>query len=407
MSNLYSNLPSQGNQASSTLRAFDLYSSAPLEFDSTIYAACKGFFTNRGFHETSAESITVIILKQSKQDNLNPLKILDTLKGLDNLELSNLVTELLNYNRFKSSNLGVVQNLRTNTEIAKSLEYYNGIYNPRTPKFGQGWIIETKDTDVYEGDKIQFRVSTVNVPNGAAFYYSIEGPNVAEGDFVLDSSTGGPFFINSGTSEFYVYPKEDYLTEGLEFAWIRLHPNLTSLTTILTATNFFITDSSKTRLNVPVQWNLSSSGLVTGYNGGWELSNNGQTLVYNIQDSLNCGGINNQTQRGIATATIFLSTTINYYVSFKLSGIGEAEEENYERMDVYLNGKVITTGRSRGGGKLCDTNIPVKITTWEPGPFILYSGTTNVIFVDFSTGDGLFHSNAFYRLDLIFEEFEL
>ena len=68
----------------------------------------KGVLETRGFSEESAEAISISILNQAKKDNLNAMAILETVKGLKQAELSTLVAEVLNYNRFKSSSLGVV-----------------------------------------------------------------------------------------------------------------------------------------------------------------------------------------------------------------------------------------------------------------------------------------------------------
>ena len=81
----------------------------------------KGYFTNRGFGEVSAESIAIIIIRQSKSDGYNPMQILDTLKGLDSVQLSGLVSEILNYNRFKTSNLGYAAEFNINPEILRNI----------------------------------------------------------------------------------------------------------------------------------------------------------------------------------------------------------------------------------------------------------------------------------------------
>lgn len=121
MTNL-TNLPSPSkSDKSTTLKAFDSYYSAPVEIDSTVLAAMKGFFTTRGFHEVAAESIAITIITQAKIDNYNAMEILDTLKGLSNVELSGLVSEVLNYNRLKTSSLGYAQPFSTNPEVARNI----------------------------------------------------------------------------------------------------------------------------------------------------------------------------------------------------------------------------------------------------------------------------------------------
>lgn len=116
-----SNLPVEKPQYESTIQAFDAYYSRPLELDANVYAAMKGYFTNRGFEDVAAESITIIIMKQAKADNYKPMQILDTLKGLNDSELSALVAEILNYNRLKTSSLGVAQPFTPNFEVSRNI----------------------------------------------------------------------------------------------------------------------------------------------------------------------------------------------------------------------------------------------------------------------------------------------
>ena len=118
----YSNLPPAAKPSTSdTVQAFDNYYSEPLELSSTVLTAMKGYFMNRGFEEVSAESITITIMRQAHNDGYNPMQILDTLKGLSNVELSGLVSEILNYNRFKTSSLGYARSFVPNTEIQRSI----------------------------------------------------------------------------------------------------------------------------------------------------------------------------------------------------------------------------------------------------------------------------------------------
>ena len=116
----FSNIP-VSNNVDSTVKSFDNFYTAPTELDGTVLAAMKGYFTNRGFGDVASESIAITIAKQAKQDGYNPMQILDSLKGLTDVELSGLVSEILNYNRFKSSSLGSAQPFRTNPEVARHI----------------------------------------------------------------------------------------------------------------------------------------------------------------------------------------------------------------------------------------------------------------------------------------------
>jgi len=120
MNQNYSNIPVTSSQ-DQTVQAFDSYFTMPIEINSSVLAAMKGYFTNRDFGEVAAESIAVTIIRQAKQDGYNPMQILDTLKGLDNIQLSGLVSEILNYNRFKSSSLGYADKSQPHPEIQRNI----------------------------------------------------------------------------------------------------------------------------------------------------------------------------------------------------------------------------------------------------------------------------------------------
>lgn len=119
--NLYSNIPATLNTKDATVQAFDNFYSAPLELHASTLDAMVGFFTSRGFASSAAESIAVIIMKQAKQDGYNPMQILDTLKGLDTVELSALVSEILNYNRVKTSFLGYARQFVPNDQVIRNI----------------------------------------------------------------------------------------------------------------------------------------------------------------------------------------------------------------------------------------------------------------------------------------------
>lgn len=123
--NVYSNLPIQKNQVSSsdlTLQAFNNYYSKPIEIQVDTLQAMSGFFQSKGFDPTASDSIAIVIISQAKKDSYNPMQILDTLRGLDNVELSALVSEILNYNRYKTSFLGYAQNFVTPDEVLRNIQ---------------------------------------------------------------------------------------------------------------------------------------------------------------------------------------------------------------------------------------------------------------------------------------------
>ena len=85
---------------------FDKYFVEPISIPAGEIDAVIGFFEKRGFEKTAAVSVSTILLQQAKLDSVNVFELIDTLKGLNDVQLSNIVTEILNVNRSKISTLG-------------------------------------------------------------------------------------------------------------------------------------------------------------------------------------------------------------------------------------------------------------------------------------------------------------
>jgi len=88
----------------------------PFQFSANDYDATIAFFVKRGFDRQPAEEIAYVILKQAKIDSLSVGQILDILSNASPVQLSELMTVILNANRFKTSRLGV-----RNTKTSKDL----------------------------------------------------------------------------------------------------------------------------------------------------------------------------------------------------------------------------------------------------------------------------------------------
>jgi len=85
---------------------FDEYYQSKIEYPANEVDAVFGFFSKRGFDDAAASSLTSTLMRQAKVDNIGTFKLLDSLKGLNEVQLSALIAEVLNYNRIKSSSLG-------------------------------------------------------------------------------------------------------------------------------------------------------------------------------------------------------------------------------------------------------------------------------------------------------------
>ena len=86
------------------------------EYDSTV-----AFFVKRNFTRVAAESTAYAILTQAKIDNIKPQQILDQLTYASDALLSELITIILNANRYKSSRLGVRKTLTAKETVSRNI----------------------------------------------------------------------------------------------------------------------------------------------------------------------------------------------------------------------------------------------------------------------------------------------
>jgi hypothetical protein len=121
---MLTNLPIKKQAVSSsdaTNKAFTQYNDIPVELDQNVLVAMKGMLENRGFGEDAAESISITIMIQARRDNYNPLTILDSMKKLNENDLSQIIAEVLNFNRFKTSVLGSIQSITPVDSVKRNI----------------------------------------------------------------------------------------------------------------------------------------------------------------------------------------------------------------------------------------------------------------------------------------------
>jgi hypothetical protein len=102
------NLPQQSSTDSSddVKTFFNKYFTHQISFPSNQIDAVLGFFLKNGFEEQAAKSTAIVLLNQARIDNVNPMQLIDTLKSLNGAQLSQVVTEIINLYREKTSFLG-------------------------------------------------------------------------------------------------------------------------------------------------------------------------------------------------------------------------------------------------------------------------------------------------------------
>ena len=109
------NLPEKQIQdsAARTKLFFDTYGKEPLEFNATEVDASIQFFIKKGFSDDAARITALSLLKQAKIEGISVFGVLDQLGNLDTVNISALVSEILNNNRPATSTLGYRQQIST------------------------------------------------------------------------------------------------------------------------------------------------------------------------------------------------------------------------------------------------------------------------------------------------------
>jgi len=94
------------NDSESTKKYFNNYYDAELNFTPSEVDAVIGYFLKRGFDQVAAVNTASVLLQQADYDEVPVFQLIDTLKGTTDVQLSNIVAQILNLNRSKTSMLG-------------------------------------------------------------------------------------------------------------------------------------------------------------------------------------------------------------------------------------------------------------------------------------------------------------
>jgi len=123
MTDFYTNLPpKESDGLNETIQKLTTSAyQTEYEMNPNDYDSCIAFFVRRGFKRASAETTAYVILAQAKIDSVSPQEILDKLNKASEIQLSELITLILNANRYKSSRLGVRQTLATKELISRNI----------------------------------------------------------------------------------------------------------------------------------------------------------------------------------------------------------------------------------------------------------------------------------------------
>ena len=108
------NLPQPSNTPQVTVNTspvdtkhfFDKFFLHEVSFPANEIDASIGFFVKRGFDQESARSTSIVLLNQARVDGVSVFQLLDSLKKLTDIQLSQVIAQVLNAYREKVSLLG-------------------------------------------------------------------------------------------------------------------------------------------------------------------------------------------------------------------------------------------------------------------------------------------------------------
>jgi len=89
-----------------TKQFFDNYYNQQINYNASEVDAVIGYFLKRGFEKIAAVNTASVLLQQASIDQITVFQLLDTLKGVNDVQLSNIVAQILNINRSKTSTIG-------------------------------------------------------------------------------------------------------------------------------------------------------------------------------------------------------------------------------------------------------------------------------------------------------------
>lgn len=117
-----SNIPIQQlNNATTVKTFFNNLTKTPMSFPAAQIDAVVAFFVKRGFDKAGANSVAIVLLNQARTENVNVFTLLDTLKGLTDVQMSQVVAQVLNASRDRTSLLGYRTSAFSNTYESRNI----------------------------------------------------------------------------------------------------------------------------------------------------------------------------------------------------------------------------------------------------------------------------------------------
>lgn len=119
---IYSNQAiKKSNLKSDIVEFLDTVGQRRIELNASEYEAATAFFISRNYDKASAETTAYILMTQAKKDNISVMEVLDTLRPATPVVISQLVTEMLNAYRYKTSVLGYKNDKTATSNVIRNI----------------------------------------------------------------------------------------------------------------------------------------------------------------------------------------------------------------------------------------------------------------------------------------------
>jgi len=102
---------------------FNKYYTQSISFAASDIDTVVGYFEKRGFDKVAAQSVAGTLLTQAKKDNVNVQQLIDTLQGTNDVQLSYIVSQIINLNRQKNTLIGFKVNNQTDLQDSRNISY--------------------------------------------------------------------------------------------------------------------------------------------------------------------------------------------------------------------------------------------------------------------------------------------
>ena len=129
-------------------------------------------------------------------------------------------------------------------------------------------------------------------------------------------------------------------------------------------------------------------------NSPWSVDATGTDLSFHFENSLNCGGQNDNIQTGTARGQISLTKSSKLGISW--TGLVEHQSSSFEKLTVKVNNQIAILAESVNNSQGCAMGRPTSEQT-SPVSLSLEPGE-HQIEIEINSVDASYHSGAYYNV---------